>query len=61
MPYGDTLRENRRLLQRTVGTRSSATQFFPMIELQSHRFLRRILDSPDKVAAHIRQLVARSE
>ncbi|TFY76167.1 hypothetical protein EWM64_g7846 [Hericium alpestre] len=54
-PYGDRFREYRRMLHRLIGSRTSMDEFHPIEELETHRFLRRILQKPDDVSDHIRK------
>ncbi|KAA1465965.1 cytochrome P450 [Dentipellis sp. KUC8613] len=54
-PYGDRFREYRRMLHRLIGNRLNMEKLHPIEELETHRFLRRILESPDDVSEHIRK------
>jgi hypothetical protein len=54
---GDRLKELRRMLLRTVGTRHALDQFIPMEEIETARFIRRILDEPDRVQPNIQKCV----
>ncbi|TFY59478.1 hypothetical protein EVG20_g7775 [Dentipellis fragilis] len=53
--YGERFREYRRMLHRLMGTRSNMEKFHPIEELETHRFLRRVLENPDDLQAHIRK------
>jgi hypothetical protein len=55
VPYGDRFRHFRRLLHQSVGTASSLKRLQPLEESENHRFLRRVMDRPADLAAHIRQ------
>jgi hypothetical protein len=49
-PYGARFRSIRRMLHGLMGTRSALLPYRPQIELESRRFLRRVLDRPEDVA-----------
>ena len=57
LPYGDRFRRFRRLFHQSIGTRTSIKQFHPAEEIETRRFLRRVLAQPDALAAHIRKYV----
>ncbi|THH18030.1 hypothetical protein EW146_g2895 [Bondarzewia mesenterica] len=54
-PYGDRFREYRKMLHSLMGTRMHMERFHPIEELETHRFLRRILEKPDELPEHIRK------
>ncbi|KII84582.1 hypothetical protein PLICRDRAFT_117752, partial [Plicaturopsis crispa FD-325 SS-3] len=51
LPYGDTWRAMRRLLQREFSPHASL-QYSPLVVEATHDFLRRLLESPDEFSAH---------
>ena len=53
-PYGDTFRQMRRLTHQVFGARP-AQKFWPVEELESAKFLHRLLETPDQFIKHIRQ------
>lgn len=53
--YGDRFRAIRKMMHGVMGTRSALELFAPMIELETHRMMRRILEQPEHVADGIRQ------
>jgi len=53
LPYGDRFRRSRRLFHRAIGN-APMKQFLPLEELETRRFLRRVLAKPGDLAAHIR-------
>ncbi|KAK0450595.1 cytochrome P450 [Desarmillaria tabescens] len=55
MPYGARLRNQRRLAHQLLGNNAAIKQFLPMVELETHRFLKRISDKPDELPAYIRK------
>lgn len=57
LPYGDRFRRYRRLFHNLIGSASTMKQFLPAEELETRRFLRRVLTKPDDLAAHIRKYV----
>lgn len=55
-PYGDRFREYRRMLhQSAVGSRGNLEPFLPIVELEAHKFLQRVMDSPADLSAEIRR------
>jgi hypothetical protein len=57
-PYGERFRRYRRLIHRLMGNHSAMKQFLPAEELETRRFLRRILAKPEELSAHVRLYVA---
>jgi hypothetical protein len=55
LPYGDRFRRYRRFFHRSIGAHSTLRQFQPLQDLETRRFLRRVLLNPTDVAAHIRK------
>lgn len=55
LPYGDRFRRFRRLFHGVIGNRATMKQFLPIEEIETHRFLRRVLAKPNDIAGHIRQ------
>ncbi|KAF9468823.1 cytochrome P450 [Collybia nuda] len=55
LPYGDRFRRFRRLFHRCIGRHASMNQYLPSEELETRRFLRRVLIKPGDLAAHIRK------
>ncbi|KAJ7228990.1 cytochrome P450 [Mycena pura] len=55
LPYGDRLRRFRRLFHSIIGSRTSMKQFHPVEELETRRFLRRVLAKPADLPNHIRK------
>ncbi|EIN10379.1 cytochrome P450 [Punctularia strigosozonata HHB-11173 SS5] len=53
--YGDRFREIRKMLFGLMGTKSVVKKFEPLEELETHRFLRRVYENPDKLTTAIRQ------
>lgn len=54
-PYGDRFREYRKMLHGLMGTRTHVERFHGIMELETHRFLRRILENPEDLQDHIRK------
>ena len=54
LPYGERFRNSRRFAHRLIGTIASASVFYPVQELETHRFLKRLAKNPDDLAAHVR-------
>ncbi|KAI9449499.1 cytochrome P450 [Lactarius psammicola] len=55
--YGERLRALRRLLYQAMGTPASAMKRIPVIEREVHRFLQRLLDTPDQFVKNLRGAV----
>lgn len=55
LPYGDRFRRSRRLFHKLIGSQAAMARFFPQEELETRRFLRRVLTKPDDLAVHIRK------
>lgn len=60
LQYNQEFRHQRKLLHGTMGTRSSLDTIAPTQELESRRFLQRVLDRPEDLLAHIRKLAPAS-
>ncbi|RDB15646.1 hypothetical protein Hypma_004027 [Hypsizygus marmoreus] len=54
LQYGDRFRRFRRLFHSVIGTRSTLKQFLPVEEIETHKFLKRVLAKPEDVAGHVR-------
>ena len=52
--YGDTLKLHRKLLYNYVGTRNAMKKHEEVMEVETRRFLLRLLDSPEKFRDHSR-------
>lgn len=52
-PYGSRLREQRRMLSQTLGTRSLVEKYGPLEEHQTHDLLLCMLRDPDNFLHHI--------
>ncbi|KAF4601249.1 hypothetical protein EYR38_005901 [Pleurotus pulmonarius] len=57
LPYGERFRNYRRSFHRTIGTRSNVAKFHSPQELETRRFLSRVLVNPAELSSHIRQTV----
>ena len=53
--YGDRLRDQRRLLNQTLGTRQLVEKFGPLEEHATYDFLQRLLKHPDGFAEHVKR------
>jgi hypothetical protein len=56
--YGPKLKESRKYMHRTVGTRESLKNFGPLFESEVGKFLKATLRDPDNLEQHIRRHVA---
>ncbi|KAJ7746782.1 cytochrome P450 [Mycena maculata] len=54
-PYGERFRNYRRLAHSVFGSRSSMAGFEPLEETETHRFLKRLVSTPDGLQDHIRK------
>ncbi|KAL0575999.1 hypothetical protein V5O48_005966, partial [Marasmius crinis-equi] len=55
VPYGERFRNYRRLAHQLFGNASLMKGFHPIEELETHRFLKRLLAHPDQFSDHIRK------
>ena len=55
VPYGDRFRNYRKFFHQVIGNNTSMSLFYPVEELETHRFLKLVLANPDDLVAHIRQ------
>lgn len=54
MPYDDTFRMHRKLMRKTIGSRSALLKCESAKEIEARRFLLRMLETPDKMMDHLR-------
>ncbi|RYP09137.1 hypothetical protein DL765_008562 [Monosporascus sp. GIB2] len=54
LPYGNRLRAFRQGFHRFFGTRAALSGFQDLQELEAHRFLLRVLRTPDRLLQHVR-------
>jgi hypothetical protein len=57
LPYGDRFRRYRKLFHSLIGSQATMKQYYPAEELETKRFLHRILMKPDDLQGHIRKWV----
>ncbi|KAF9008812.1 cytochrome P450 [Cyathus striatus] len=55
LPYGDRFRRYRRLLHKLIGSQAMMKQFYPVIEQETRKFLRRLVPLPDDLVSNIRK------
>ncbi|KAF8889423.1 cytochrome P450 [Gymnopilus junonius] len=55
LPYGNRFRNFRKLFHNAIGSQAAAMRFQPVQEIESLHFLKRILESPRELLAHIRR------
>ncbi|KAE8385720.1 cytochrome P450 [Aspergillus alliaceus] len=55
LEYSDRLREYRKALHRVMGTKTLASRLNPVQEVETRRFLLRVLEKPDDLIQHIRK------
>jgi cytochrome P450 len=53
-PYGKTFKQQRKLIHQQLGTKATASRFREVQDVESRRFLLRILESPEKLSTHIK-------
>ncbi|KAI0299744.1 cytochrome P450 [Multifurca ochricompacta] len=51
--YGERFRAFRRLFHQAMGTRTSVLKHYPVLERETHRFLQRLLESPDQLMKNL--------
>ncbi|KAF8843183.1 cytochrome P450 [Paxillus ammoniavirescens] len=54
LPYGDRFREYRKNFARVIGSRAAMDTFHPVEEIETHRFLQRVLAKPAELSQHVR-------
>ncbi|KIJ20113.1 hypothetical protein PAXINDRAFT_166256 [Paxillus involutus ATCC 200175] len=54
LPYGDRFREYRKNFARVIGSRAAMNTYHPVEEMETHRFLQRVLAKPAELSQHIR-------
>ncbi|KAG1889792.1 cytochrome P450 [Suillus fuscotomentosus] len=52
--YGERFRSFRKNFHRALGSRAALVVYHPIEEMETHRFLKRVLAKPDQLQAHIR-------
>lgn len=55
VPYGERLKNSRRLAHQLFGSHATMNQFLPVEERETRRFLQRLLATPNDFSAHIRK------
>ncbi|KAJ3485041.1 hypothetical protein NLI96_g5232 [Meripilus lineatus] len=56
--YNDKFREYRRFISHKMGTKSLVQEFYQLEEMETRRFIQRVLQEPEDLAAHIRRTAA---
>ncbi|KAG2033233.1 cytochrome P450 [Suillus americanus] len=54
LPYGDRFRQYRRNFHRVIGSRAAVDVYSEIEEVETHRFLKRVLAKPDQLQEHVR-------
>ncbi|KAG2138998.1 cytochrome P450, partial [Suillus clintonianus] len=54
LPYGDRFRRYRKNFHRVIGSCDALAIYNPIEEIETHRFLKRVLATPDQLQEHIR-------
>ncbi|EGO01616.1 hypothetical protein SERLA73DRAFT_166166 [Serpula lacrymans var. lacrymans S7.3] len=55
LPYGDRFREYRKNFHRVIGTRANLEKYHQVEEVETHRFLQRVLAKPSDLSAQVRK------
>lgn len=58
VPYGDRFRNYRKLSHQLIGSNASMSQFYPIEEAETHKFLKRLLTKPGDLSDHVRRYAA---
>ncbi|KAI1008649.1 hypothetical protein LB504_001985 [Fusarium proliferatum] len=53
-PYGKSLKQHRKLVHQQLGTKTAASRFRDVQDVESRRLLLRILNRPEKLSMHIK-------
>ncbi|KAF9463430.1 cytochrome P450 [Collybia nuda] len=56
MPYGDRFRRFRRYIHQFLGNHEAMEQHLPLGEIETRRFLKRVLYKPDELTVHVRRM-----
>ncbi|KAG1747595.1 cytochrome P450 [Suillus lakei] len=54
LPYGDRFRRYRKNLHHVIGSRAAVDEYNQIEEVETHRFLKRVLAKPDQLQEHVR-------
>ncbi|KAG1745654.1 cytochrome P450 [Suillus lakei] len=54
LPYGDRFRRHRKNFHRVIGSHASVDAYNEIEEVETHRFLKRVLAKPDELQKHVR-------
>lgn len=57
VPYGDRFRSYRKLFHKLIGNPASMSQFHPTEEVETRKFLKHLLSTPQDLAKHVRKYV----
>ncbi|KAF8635472.1 hypothetical protein AX15_000445 [Amanita polypyramis BW_CC] len=55
LPYGHRFRSYRKMFHQIIGTYDAMRRFHQVEELETHRFLKRLLAKPEELEAHVRK------
>ncbi|KAG2077744.1 cytochrome P450 [Suillus decipiens] len=58
LPYGNQLRHHRKKFHNVIGTRAAVAIYSQVEEVETRRFLKRVLTKPDQLQAHVRHTAA---
>jgi cytochrome P450 len=53
LPYGDRFRRQRKNFHRVIGSRTAVNVYNEIEEVETHRFLKRVLAKPDQLQEHV--------
>ncbi|KAG1852855.1 cytochrome P450 [Suillus subalutaceus] len=54
LPYGNRFLWYRKTFHHSIGDRVTLDKYHPIIQMETHRFLRQVLAKPDELEAHVR-------
>jgi hypothetical protein len=57
LPYGVRFRQYRKNIHRIMGNRAALNVYYPIEEIETRRFLKRVSSNPEQLQSHIRQYV----
>jgi hypothetical protein len=57
LPYGDRFVRYRRNFHQVIGSRAAVNVYNEIEEVETHRFLKRVLAKPNQLQEHVRQYV----
>ncbi|CAA7266302.1 unnamed protein product [Cyclocybe aegerita] len=58
LPYGEEFRAQRKAFHQAIGSKNSMSHYYPIVEKETHKFLKRVLAEPVLLDRHVRRMSA---